>query len=49
MKNLFLTLLIITSVSLLNAQTKPPRKVQLVLLIDASNSMDGLIEQAKSR
>ncbi len=49
MKNLFLTLLIITSVSFLNAQNKPQRKVQLALLIDASNSMDGLIEQAKSR
>ncbi len=36
--------------SMLNSQINPPkRKVQLVILFDTSNSMDGLIDQAKSR
>ena len=45
------SLLVVTLVcSLLTAQINPPkRKVQLVILFDTSNSMDGLIDQAKSR
>ena len=47
MKKLFLTtvLVAITSLSLFAQQ----RKVQLAILFDTSNSMDGLIDQAKSR
>jgi hypothetical protein len=47
----FVSLLVVTLVSsLLTAQINPlKRKVQLVILFDTSNSMDGLIDQAKSR
>ncbi len=32
-----------------NAQITPKRKIQLVILFDTSNSMDGLLNQAKSK
>ena len=31
------------------SQTKSKRKIQLVILFDTSSSMDGLLNQAKSR
>ncbi|NBV08040.1 MAG: VWA domain-containing protein [Flavobacteriia bacterium] len=37
------------SIFLSNAQIAPKRKIQLVILFDTSNSMDGLINQAKSK
>ncbi len=47
MKKIFLSALLIAITTLsLNAQQ---RKVQLAILFDTSNSMDGLIDQAKSR
>lgn len=49
MKNLLTVLLcFLVSVGMLSAQIAP-RKIQLVILFDTSNSMDGLIEQAKSK
>lgn len=33
----------------LNVNQQNPRKIQVAILFDASNSMDGLLEQAKSR
>ena len=47
MKNLALLILLI-SFSFV-AQAQQNRKIQLVILFDASNSMDGLLDQAKSR
>lgn len=32
-----------------DSKVKTPRKIQLVILFDTSNSMDGLLDQAKSR
>ena len=50
MKKLILVLGVSVNIVNLIAQITPPkRKVQLVILFDTSNSMDGLIEQAKSR
>jgi hypothetical protein len=50
MKKLVSLLVVTLFSSLLTAQINPPkRKVQLVILFDTSNSMDGLIDQAKSR
>ena len=47
MKNLALFIGLI-SFSFL-AQAQQNRKIQLVILFDASNSMDGLLDQAKSK
>lgn len=47
-KLLTLFLCLLSSWSILHAQLAP-RKIQLVILFDTSNSMDGLIEQAKSK
>jgi uncharacterized protein YcfL len=48
MKNITLTL--ISFLLVLSAMAQPnPRKVQVAILFDTSNSMDGLIDQAKSR
>jgi hypothetical protein len=47
MKNLAL-LIVLISFSLV-AQAQQNRKIQLVILFDASNSMDGLLDQAKSK
>ena len=49
MKKIFLTAFLITiSMASINAQ-QISRKVQLAILFDTSNSMDGLIDQAKTR
>ncbi|NBU92592.1 MAG: VWA domain-containing protein [Flavobacteriia bacterium] len=47
MKTLFLSL-VLFSYSFFSAQIAP-RKVQLVILFDTSNSMDGLLNQAKAK
>ena len=47
MKNLALLFALI-SFSLVS-QAQQNRKIQLVILFDASNSMDGLLDQAKSK
>ena len=54
MKKLFITLTVTSllfSISFAQVIIPPenPRKVQLAILFDTSNSMDGLIDQAKSR
>ncbi len=50
MKNLMLSLLcLFIATPVFIGQIASPRKIQLVILFDTSNSMDGLIEQAKSR
>jgi hypothetical protein len=50
MKNLMLSLLcLFIAIPVFIGQIASPRKIQLVILFDTSNSMDGLIEQAKSR
>ena len=50
MKKIIVSLLtFLIAIPLVIAQPKSPRKVQLVILFDTSNSMDGLIEQAKAR
>jgi hypothetical protein len=50
MKNIFCVFVLIACNFSINAQINPPkRKVQLVILFDTSNSMDGLINQAKSK
>ena len=50
MKNISLTLLSFLVAAASYAQPNPnPRKVQVAILFDTSNSMDGLIDQAKSR
>lgn len=48
MKKTFLSILFILGAALAIAQPNP-RKVQVSVLFDTSNSMDGLIDQAKSR
>jgi hypothetical protein len=48
MKKVFISLVLLLSAGMSQAQTTA-RKIQLVILFDTSNSMDGLIEQAKSR
>lgn len=48
MKKVFISLALFFSASISQAQTTA-RKIQLVILFDTSNSMDGLINQAKSR
>jgi hypothetical protein len=48
MKKIFISLVLLVSAGMSQAQTTA-RKIQLVILFDTSNSMDGLIEQAKSR
>lgn len=48
-KILFSVFTLLTTIPILVGQITSPRKVQLVILFDTSNSMDGLIEQAKSR
>lgn len=45
---LVLTMLAISVVSAQRSDTKPKSKVQVALLLDTSNSMDGLIDQAKT-
>lgn len=50
MKNLIATILcFFFAIASFLAQPNSPRKIQLVILFDTSNSMDGLIEQAKAR
>jgi hypothetical protein len=49
MKNLFLTSILFAFAFQVIAQPFVQRKIQLVILFDTSNSMDGLIDQAKSR
>ena len=50
MKNLMLSLLcLFIAIPVFIGQIASPRKIQLVILFDTSNSMDGLIDQAKSR
>jgi hypothetical protein len=50
MKKIISLVIVTMFCSLFSAQINPPkRKVQLVILFDTSNSMDGLITQAKSR
>ena len=49
MKKYFSSLILLLFVCNLNAQTLSKRKIQLVILFDTSNSMDGLIDQAKSK
>lgn len=50
MKNISLTILSFLVAAASYAQPNPnPRKVQVAILFDTSNSMDGLIDQAKSR
>lgn len=50
MKKILLSLAIIFGATSLIAQPNPnPRKIQVAILFDTSNSMDGLIDQAKSR
>jgi len=50
MKNLLLSLLcLFIAIPVFIGQIASPRKIQLVILFDTSNSMDGLIDQAKSR
>ena len=48
MKKVFIPLVLLLSAGMSQAQTSA-RKIQLVILFDTSNSMDGLINQAKSR
>jgi hypothetical protein len=48
MKKVFISLVLLLSAGMSQAQTSA-RKIQLVILFDTSNSMDGLINQAKSR
>jgi hypothetical protein len=48
MKKILFSFLFLAASGLSQAQTSA-RRVQLVILFDTSNSMDGLIEQAKSR
>ncbi|MEY4289249.1 MAG: hypothetical protein RLZZ30_1337, partial [Bacteroidota bacterium] len=48
MKKVFISLVLLLSAVMSQAQTTA-RKIQLVILFDTSNSMDGLINQAKSR
>ena len=48
MKKILFSFLFLAAFGLSQAQTSA-RRVQLVILFDTSNSMDGLIEQAKSR
>ena len=48
MKKVFISLVLLLSAGMSQAQTTA-RKIQLVILFDTSNSMDGLINQAKSR
>ncbi len=48
MKKILFSFLFLAACGLSQAQTSA-RRVQLVILFDTSNSMDGLIEQAKSR
>lgn len=49
MKRIALIILIAFGTSNLNAQTPNPSTIQVAILFDTSNSMDGLIDQAKSR
>lgn len=50
MKNLLLSLIcLFVAIPAMIGQIASPRKIQLVILFDTSNSMDGLIDQAKSR
>lgn len=51
MRQLIFTLTAICFLNITTAQLIPPsnRKVQVAILFDTSNSMDGLIDQAKSR
>jgi len=49
MKNLFLLTALLSFAIQAVAQPFVQRKIQLVILFDTSNSMDGLIDQAKSR
>jgi hypothetical protein len=49
MKNLFLLTALLSFAIQAIAQPFVQRKIQLVILFDTSNSMDGLIDQAKSR
>jgi hypothetical protein len=50
MKKILLSIFsLVLAVPFLLGQIASPRKIQLVILFDTSNSMDGLIDQAKSR
>jgi hypothetical protein len=50
MKKILLAIFsLVLAVPFLVGQIASPRKIQLVILFDTSNSMDGLINQAKSR
>ncbi|MBL1280990.1 MAG: hypothetical protein COA33_011990 [Fluviicola sp.] len=49
MRKLILTALLITTTVMVSRAQQSNRKVQLAILFDTSNSMDGLIDQAKSR
>lgn len=49
MKSFLFALLFLSSSLVGLTQFLPPRKIQVAILFDASNSMDGLLNQAKSR
>jgi hypothetical protein len=49
MKKLLFFVFLLLTWSKVWLQPSSPRKIQLVILFDTSNSMDGLIDQAKSR